>query len=125
MAVATDPARLFVASGAPYGLLVYPTPSFENGQFWPAGPYPAAVAVSPQRRTVFLAPANPYADLLYEFDAESGEVVATYPLDDETYLAQTSQQGLALAGSHTKIFVVHGLSQSGIERLQVVDLYPR
>ncbi|MEP7010690.1 MAG: hypothetical protein ABJC13_10235 [Acidobacteriota bacterium] len=127
MVVSTDPARLFVASGAPYGLLVYPTPSFENGQLWSTGPYPTAVALSTKRRTVFLAPGNDSSnDLLYEFDAESGVVFAVYAPDDETpQYSYTSQQGLALAGAHNKIFVVHGNSQVGIEKLQVIDLFPR
>lgn len=129
MVVSTNPPRLFVASGAPYGLLVYPTPSFENGQLWSTGPYPAAVALSNKRRTVFLAPSNNSSnDLLYEFDAMSGEIFAVYPLDDELpppVSSLSGEQGLALAGSHTKIFVVHGSSQFGTEKLQVVDLYPR
>lgn len=127
MVVSTDPARLFVASGSPYGLLVYPTPSFEEGQFWPTGPYPVAVALSAKRHTVFLAPGdNSDNDLLYEFDAASGELFATYALNDENPpYSSSSQQGLALAGGHTKIFVVHGHPQSGIEKLQVVDLSPR
>jgi len=125
MAVSTDSAHLFVASFSPDGLQAYLTPALSTMNLWPAEPDAVAVAVSAKRRTVFLAPAYPPSDLLYEFDDRRGEIVAKYTLrDDKTEFAETSERGVALADTK-KVFVVYGrppLDESCKERVKVVDL---
>lgn len=122
LAISQDRPEIYVACGYPYGLVVVEPFEAAEPALLPTGPYPTAVTVGPTGESLMLGPSSVYNDFLYQFSATTRQLIARYPLTDETTGDVTEQKGLALDRTGRKAFVVRGSSWHDRYYVQVVDV---